>query len=106
TISLNAQISEKLHEAVHLLDQAIERDPDFFLAYCQLAAAHNYLYFFGLDHTPARLALADGALKTVIRLLPDAGETPLAGSDFLYRCYLDYEQARAALAVAHRAFPT
>ena len=26
TISLNAQISEKLHEAVHLLDQAIERE--------------------------------------------------------------------------------
>ncbi|PYI45128.1 MAG: hypothetical protein DMC57_00240 [Verrucomicrobia bacterium] len=105
TISLNAQISEKLHEAVHLLDQAIERDPDFFLAYCQLAAAHNYLYFFGLDHTPARLALADGALKTVIRLRPDAGETHLAQADFLYRCYLNYEKARAELAVAQRALP-
>jgi len=105
TISLNAQISEKLHEAVHLLDQAIERDPDFFLAYCQLAAAHNYLYFFGLDHTPARLALADGALKTVIRLRPDAGETHLARADFLYRCYLDYEKARAELALAQRALP-
>ena len=105
TISLNAQISEKLNEAVHLLDQAIERDPDFFLAYCQLAAAHNYLYFFGLDHTPARLALADGALKTVIRLRPDAGETHLARADFLYRCYLDYEKARAELAVAQRALP-
>jgi TolB-like protein len=105
TISLNAQISEKLHEAIRLLDQTIERDPDFFLAYCQLAAAHNYLYFFGLDHTPARLALADGALKTVIRLRPDAGETHLARADFLYRCYLDYEKARAELAVAQRALP-
>jgi TolB-like protein/Tfp pilus assembly protein PilF len=105
TISLNAQINEKLREAVQLLDQAIERDPDFFLSYCQLAAAHNYLYFFGLDHTPARLALADGALKTVIRLRPDAGETHLARADFLYRCYLDYEKARAELAVAQRALP-
>jgi serine/threonine-protein kinase len=105
TISLNAQINEKLREAVQLLDQAIERDPDFFLAYCQLAAAHNYLYFFGLDHTPARLALADGALKNVIRLRPDAGETHLARADFLYRCYLDYEKARAELAVAQRALP-
>jgi len=105
TISLNAQINEKLREAVHLLDQAIERDPDFFLAYCQLSAAHNYLYFFGLDHTPARLALADGALKTIIRLRPDAGETHLARADFLYRCYLDYEKARAELAVAQRALP-
>jgi TolB-like protein/Tfp pilus assembly protein PilF len=105
TISLNAQINEKLREAVDLLDQAIERDPDFFLAYCQIAAAHNYLYFFGLDHTPARLARADNALKTVIRLRPDAGETHLARADFLYRCYLDYENARAELAVAQRALP-
>jgi TolB-like protein/Tfp pilus assembly protein PilF len=105
TISLNAQINEKLREAAHLLDRAIERDPNFFLAYCQLAAAHNYLYFFGLDHTPARLALADGALKTVIGLRPDAGETHLARADFLYRCYLDYQEARAELAVAQRALP-
>src|SRR5882757_2662830 len=105
TISLNAQINEKLREAVGLLDQAVARDPDFFLAYCQLAAAHNYLYFFGLDHTPARLSLADVALKTVIRLRPDAGETHLARADFLYRCYLDYEKARAELAVAQRALP-
>jgi TolB-like protein/Tfp pilus assembly protein PilF len=105
TISLNAQINEKLREAVSLLDQAVARDPDFFLAYCQLAAAHNYLYFFGLDHTPARLALADGALKTIIRLRPDAGETHLARADFLYRCYLDYEKARAELDLAKSTLP-
>jgi TolB-like protein/Tfp pilus assembly protein PilF len=105
TISLNAQINEKLRQAVHLLNQAIERDPDFFLAYCQLASAHNYLYFFGFDHTPTRLALAEGALKTVLRLRPEAGETHLARADFLYRCYLDYEKARAELAIARRALP-
>ena len=105
TISLNAQINEKLREAVSLLDQAIARDPDFFLAYCQLAAAHNYLYFFGLDHTPTRLALADSALKAIIRLRPDAGEAHLARADFLYRCYLDYEKARAELDLAKRALP-
>ena len=105
TISLNAQINEKLREAVSLLDQAIARDPGFFLAYCQLAAAHNYLYFFGLDHTPVRLALADGALKTIIRLRPDAGEAHLARADFFYRCYLDYEKARAELDLAKRTLP-
>ena len=105
TISLNTQINEKLHEAVQLADQAIARDPDFFLAYCQLASAHNYLYFFGFDHTPARLALADGALKALFRLRPEAGETHLARADFFYRCYLDYEKARAELAIAQRALP-
>jgi TolB-like protein/Tfp pilus assembly protein PilF len=105
TISLNTKINENLREAVQLADQAIARDPDFFLAYCQLASAHNYLYFFGFDHTPARLALADGALKALIRLRPEAGETHLARADFLYRCYLDYEKARAELAIAQRALP-
>jgi serine/threonine-protein kinase len=105
TISLNTQINEKLREAVQLADQAIARDPDFFLAYCQLASAHNYLYFFGFDHTPARVALADGALKALFRLRPEAGETHLARADFFYRCYLDYEKARAELAIAQRALP-
>jgi TolB-like protein/Tfp pilus assembly protein PilF len=105
TISFNAQINEQLQEAVHLLEQAIARDPDFFLAYCQLSAAHNYLYFFGLDHTPARLALADSALKAVVRLRPEAGETHLARANFLYRCYLDYDHARAELALAQHALP-
>jgi TolB-like protein/Tfp pilus assembly protein PilF len=105
TISLNTKINENLREAVQLADQAVARDPDFFLAYCQLASAHNYIYFFGFDHTPARLALADGALKALIRLRPEAGETHFARADFYYRCYLDYEKARTELAIAQRALP-
>ncbi len=105
TISLNAQINEKLREAVQLFDQAIARDRDFYLAYCQLSAAHDYLYFFGLDHTPSRLALADAALKAVARLRPDAGETHLARANFFYRCYLDYDHARTELALAQRTLP-
>jgi serine/threonine-protein kinase len=105
TISINAQINEKLREAVQLLDQAIARDPDFYLAYCELSAAHDYLYFFGMDHTPVRLASADAALKAVVRLRPDAAETHLARADFLYRCYLDYERARTELALVERALP-
>jgi TolB-like protein/tetratricopeptide (TPR) repeat protein len=105
TISLNAQINAKLREAVQLLDQAVARDPDFYLADCELSAAHDYIYFFGFDHTPARLASAEGALKVVERLRPDAGETHLARANFLYRCYLDYDRARAELAIADRALP-
>jgi TolB-like protein/Tfp pilus assembly protein PilF len=105
TVSLNAQIDEKLREAVKLLEQAIARDPDFYLAYCGLSAAHDYLYFFGLDHTPARFAAADAALTAVVRLRPDAGETHLARANFLYRCHLDYEHARVELALAQHSLP-
>jgi len=104
-IALNGQIEERLREAIKFLEQAIARDPDFYLAYCELSAAHDYLYFFGMDHTPARLASADAALKTVVRLRPDAAETHLARANFFYRCYLDYDHARTELALVQRALP-
>jgi TolB-like protein/Tfp pilus assembly protein PilF len=105
TISLNGQINDKLREAVQLLEQAIARDPSFYLAYCELSATHGYLYFFGLDHTPARVAAADAALQAVVRLRPDAGETHFARANFFYRCYLNYDRARTELALAQRALP-
>ena len=105
TISFNAQINEQLLEAIRLLDEAIARDPNFFLAYCQLSAGHNYLYFFGLDHTPNRLALAENTIKAIFRLRPNAGEAHLARADFFYRCHLDYDRARADLALAQHALP-
>ena len=101
----NAQVNEKLSQAIELLNQAIARDQNFYLAWCQLGVAHNYIYFFGFDHSATRLASAQAVLDTVIRLRPDAGETHLARANFLYRCYLDYDKARAELALAQRALP-
>ena len=40
-------------KAARLLDLAIARDPDFFLAYCLIAKAHSKIYFL-FDHTSAR----------------------------------------------------
>src|SRR5215475_9630899 len=60
----------KLLEAADLLNQAVAHDASFFQAYCQLASTHNQLYFFGDDHTPARLRLAEGAVEAAFRLRP------------------------------------
>jgi serine/threonine-protein kinase len=105
TVAFNGQIEEKLRQSITLLEQAIARDPDFYLAYCQLSAAHDYMYFFGLDHTPTRLAAADTALQAVVRLRPEAAETHLARANFYYRCYLDYNAARQELALAQHDLP-
>src|SRR5438067_9814288 len=51
-----------LSEAVDLLNKAVARDPNFLLAYCQLAFAHDGIYRDEIDHTPARLALAKSAI--------------------------------------------
>src|SRR4029450_8768544 len=39
---------ESLSEAVRLLNEAIERDPNFALGYYQLALAHDQFYFSGI----------------------------------------------------------
>src|SRR5207302_541604 len=92
-------------QAVDLLNQAVARDPSFFDAYCQLAYAHDALYFFGYDHTSARLALAEAALQAASRLRPDAGETHLARGWNLYWAYGDYDGALAELEVARQTLP-
>jgi serine/threonine protein kinase len=96
---------ESLLEAASLLNQAVQHDPSFFQAYCQLALAHDQLYFLGFDHTPARLALAEAAIQAALRQRPDAGEAHLARAGNLYRGYLDYEGALAALKIARQTLP-
>ena len=94
-----------LLEAADLLNQAVARDPAFFLAYCQLAFTHDYLYFFGYDRTSARLALAEAAIQAAFRLRPDAGEAHLARAENLYRGYLDTDGALAELEIARASLP-
>jgi len=103
--SFNARLKENLLEATRLLEQAIARDPTFFLAYCRLAEAHDLIYFFGSDHTPARLALASTAIQTALRLRPGSGEAHLTLAAHLYRGYGDYEHALDELTLAQRALP-
>jgi len=92
-------------EAVALLNQALARDPAFLEAYCLLAYTHDLLYFSGLDHTPARLAMAEAAVEKAFRLRPEAGETHLARAYHRYRGYLDYPGALAELEIARRTLP-
>jgi serine/threonine-protein kinase len=88
-----------------LLNQSVARDPSFFQAYCQLAYAHEQLYFLGFDHTPTRLALAEAAVEQAFYLRPNAGETHFAKSRNLYRGHLDYSGALAELDVARQTLP-
>jgi TolB-like protein/Tfp pilus assembly protein PilF len=92
-------------QAVELLNQAVADDPTFLQAYCQIADVHEQLYFFGIDRTPARLALAETAIQSAFRLRPDSGEVHLARAENLYMGYLDYDGALAELEIASRGLP-
>ena len=95
---------ERWLEAAGLLDQAIARDPNFFLAYCLIAETHSRLYW-NFDHTSTRRDLAEGAVKAALHLRPEAGEAHLARAQYLFNCNLDYDNARAELALARRTLP-
>src|SRR6266581_233044 len=117
SIIYNAQVDSLAHladlsEAVDLLNKAVTRDPNFFLAYCELGFVHDLIYNGDTwlhqretDHTPARLALAKAAIDSAFRLRADSGEAHLALGWHLYWGYSDYDRARAELALAQQSLP-
>src|SRR5207247_9087654 len=108
SVIYNAQVDlgpfVNVSEAVELLNKAVARDPNFLLAYCQLAFVHDLVYREETDHTPERLALAKAAIDSAFRLRPDSGEAHLALAWHLFWGYSDYDRARAELALAHQSF--
>jgi serine/threonine-protein kinase len=104
-IAFSTRAKEDLMQAVQLLDQAVARDPFFFLAYGELAGAHDRIYFLGFDHTDARLKLSEAAIQTVRRLRPQSGETHLARAQHFYWAFQDYDRAKEELATARRTLP-
>jgi TolB-like protein len=96
---------ETLLRAVRFLDEAVSRDPDFALAYCWMTTAHDDLYWFGLDRTPARLVQAQATARKALALAPDLGEAHLAQALVFYHGSRDYTRALEELANARRTLP-
>jgi TolB-like protein/Flp pilus assembly protein TadD len=103
---LNAEdVQMSLLKALQALEQATQRDPNFVLAYCCAARAHDLLYFFDLDPTPARILLGETAAKTALRLRPNSPEAHFALADHYFRCHRDYDRAQQELAIARPGLP-
>jgi len=94
-----------LSEPADLLNEAVARDPEFFEAYWLLALAHDQQYSSGIDHTPARLALAEAALKQAFRIRPNGAEAYHVRAFHLYHAYGDFDGALAELEIARRTLP-
>ena len=96
---------DDLPKGIKLLDEAIEKDPKFTLAYCVLARAHDDLYHYWIDKTPERRALADAAVNEALRLGPESPEAHLAMAYHLYESYRNYERASVQVELAQKVFP-
>jgi tetratricopeptide (TPR) repeat protein len=95
-----ADQEESLRHAVRLLEEATVRDPQFILAYCFAARAHNLLYALRLDRTEARKLLARSAVDAALRLQPNSAEAHLTLADHMYRCGVHFEEIEQELALA------
>ena len=103
SVPLHAAV--KLPQTAHLLDEALARDPRFLVGWCLLARVHCLFYWQRIDHSAARLDLANAAVQTALRLAPHAGEPHLALADYYYHGFRDYNRARSELAIARSTLP-
>jgi tetratricopeptide (TPR) repeat protein len=99
------ETSQHFIDAITLLEQATRIDPHFALAYCQIAAADDWLYSLNLEPTSKRRTHGDAAVKEGLRLKPNLPETHFAAANHLCVCYHDYDGARVHIGIAERASP-
>lgn len=92
---------QNLDEMVKVFSQAVQRDPNFALAWSSLSVAHMFVYA-EFDATLPRLASAKEALDRAIALQPDLGEVYFAQGMYLYRGQRDFQAALAAFEKARQ----
>jgi len=99
-LSLNISL-----ETERLLEQAVAEDPNFALAYAELAEARAETYWSSADRTPERLAAAKEAIDRAFQLKPNLPEAHFALASYYYRGFYDYDRAFEQLEIARRGFP-
>lgn len=95
---------EHVLKSVSMFERATELDPRFAAAWAELSQSHCYLAF-NTDRSPARVDLAQRALKGALDLDPELRSVWLARVYFAYRCKEDYDTALAQLTQAAQRFP-
>ena len=103
--SRDAPTRENWERAVALLEQAVEIDPDFALAWVELAEAHAQAYHLILDATPERIEQARVAIDRAMAIDPELPAAHRALGYFYYWCHNDHEAALAEFAKAAEALP-
>jgi serine/threonine-protein kinase len=94
-----------LFSAVRLLEEAVSRDPNFALAWLQLANMHDALYWFNADRSDSGRQAAEAALQKALSLPPDLGENHLRLASHLLTTGRDYPAITRELEIARRSLP-
>ncbi|HEX6790086.1 MAG TPA: protein kinase, partial [Candidatus Krumholzibacteria bacterium] len=92
-------------EILGLLNEAVKLDPNFLLAWSDIARTHALMYHSNVDRTEARLALAKTALERAEAIDPDHPLTRLTRGYYFYHGYRDYDRALVEFQAAAEARP-
>ena len=98
------QTLENMKKGEQLLERATQLDPQFALAFAELARLESYIYH-GPDPTVARINKARAAAAEALRLQPDLPEAHLALGNCYYYGDTNYERALQEYAIAQRGLP-
>jgi tetratricopeptide (TPR) repeat protein len=105
-----AEEASVMQQKISLLNEAVDRDPKFVLAYCALATAYDKLYQTK-DITPVEKrsvdyrGLAELALEKARRVAPDFGPVHLALADHFVFALNDLDQGRLEIDLARQTMP-
>jgi TolB-like protein/predicted Ser/Thr protein kinase len=95
------------NQKVELLEKATQHDPNFALAYCELAKTQLVIGDDEAEHRK-HIELAKTAAETALRVRPDLAEAHLALARYWFEIGIrtnDYDRAREELAIVRRKLP-
>ena len=99
-----ADAKASLEQAIGLLAEATERDPQFAVAWSYAARAHSIIVGIGLDRGGTHARQAEAAVERAFELNPELPEAYFAKAEFFYRT-ARLEQAERQIALALPGMP-
>jgi len=91
--------------AITDLENAIQLDSTFALAYAELARNHARVYYLRTDQSDQRRALATAAANKALALAPDRPEVHLAIGDYYNWAFRDKVKAMEHWSIAEKGLP-
>jgi DNA-binding winged helix-turn-helix (wHTH) protein/tetratricopeptide (TPR) repeat protein len=96
---------EALTHEEELLRRTVAEDPNLAVGWARLGRAHTGMYWYGVDRTPARLALAEQALRRALALDPALPEAHVYLANYYYKGLGDASAALKEFGIAERSIP-
>ncbi|MFC1529796.1 protein kinase [Gemmatimonadota bacterium] len=96
---------ENWSKGMAALEQAVELDPTFALAWAELSTNHAGLIFYMTDPSPERLEMARSAAERATQLAPDDPEIHLSLGIYNLFAFRDTETAGKHLRIAEKGLP-